>query len=108
MTTKTDRLVEELTAELFIVEGEITDLIVYDLIESSSKNTTSISTNVISSALAKHTARVSLDEFSAYSKAFNIRIFTIELRDYEGGLHYFKGCFPEVIFKIGDQIKIIA
>lgn len=108
MTKKTDRLIKELTATLFIVEGEITDLIVYDLIESSSKNTTSISTDVISSALAKHTGRVSLDEFSAYSKAFNIRVFAIELRDHQDKLHYFKGCFPEVIYKIGDKIKIIA
>lgn len=108
MKAKSNRLVKELTAALFIVEGEITDLILYDLIESSSKNTASISTDVISSALAKHTGRVSLDEFSAYSKAFNIRVFAVELRDHQDKLHYFKGCFPEVIYKIGDQIKIVA
>ncbi|TCM61916.1 hypothetical protein EC844_12670 [Acinetobacter calcoaceticus] len=34
--------------------------------------------------------------------------FALELTDTAGEKHYFKGCFPEVIFNIGDQVKVIA
>ena len=81
-----NQILEEFIAELFIVEGEITDLITRQTLENLN---------------AKGQSHASDD-------GIDVSEFAIELTDTNGVKHLFKGCFPEVVFKKGDQVKVIA
>ena len=109
MKNKIDRYIEELTEELFIVEGVITGLLTRETLQNINQKYSSTASGIaVGSALLGQIGSASIANFAANDDGIDVSEFAIELRDQEGVLHYFKGCFPEVIFQEGDQVRVIA
>ncbi|KEC82641.1 putative type VI secretion system effector, partial [Acinetobacter sp. ETR1] len=49
-----------------------------------------------------------LASFAASDDGIEVSDFAIEITDENDQKHYFKGCFPVVMFKKGDMVKVIA
>ncbi|WP_139851113.1 putative type VI secretion system effector [Acinetobacter pullicarnis] len=106
---KINKLLEEFIAELFIVEGEITDLITRQTLENlNAKGQSHASAIAVGSTLLGQLGSAALVGIAASDDGVNVSEFAIELTDTNGVKHFFKGCFPEVVFKKGDQVKVIA
>ena len=109
MKNKIDRYIEEMTEELFIVEGVITGLLTRETLQNINQKYSSTASGIaVGSALLDQIVSASIANFAASDEGIDVSEFAIEVRDQDGVMHYFKGCFPEVIFKEGDQIKVIA
>ena len=104
-----NQILEEFIAELFIVEGEITDLITRQTLENlNAKGQSHASAIAVGSTLLGQLGSAALVGIAASDDGVNVSEFAIELTDTNGVKHFFKGCFPEVVFKKGDQVKVIA
>ena len=104
-----NQMLEEFTAELFIVEGKITDLITRETLENiNAKSQSTMEGIAAGSALLGQLGSAALAGIAASDDGVNVSEFAIELTDTNGVKHFFKGCFPEVVFKKGDQVKVIA
>ncbi len=109
MKKKLDRYIEELTKELFIVEGEITDLLTRETLQNINEKYRPTASGVaVGSALLGQIGSASIANFAASDEGIDVSEFALELRDQDGVMHYFKGCFPEIVFKVGDQVQVIA
>ena len=109
MKNKIDRYIEELTEELFVVEGVITELLTRETLQNINQKYRSTASGIaMGSALLDQIGTASIANFAASDEGIDVSEFAIEVRDQEGVMHYFKGCFPEVIFKEGDQVQVIA
>ena len=104
-----NQMLEEFTAELFIVEGKITDLITRETLENiNAKSQSTMEGIAAGSALLGQLGSAALAGIAASDDGIDVSEFAIELTDHAGVKHLFKGCFPEVVFKNGDQVKVIA
>jgi len=103
---KANQILEEFTDQLFIVEGEITDLLSRATLENLNiKGQSHASAIAAGSALLGQLGSAALAGLAASDEGIDVSEFAIELTDYDGQKHYFRGCFPEVVFNKGDLIK---
>jgi len=106
---KTDRMIDELAERLFIIEGEVTDLLTSETMQNlNTSMQTGTGAMVVGSALVGQIGTAALASFAASDEGIEVSDFAIEITDNNNLKHYFKGCFPEVIFRIGDNIKVMA
>ncbi|WP_418654914.1 putative type VI secretion system effector [Acinetobacter bereziniae] len=106
---KTDRMIDELADRLFIVEGEVTDLLTSETMQNLNANIqTATGAIAVGSALVGQIGNAALASFAASDEGIEVSDFALELTDKNNQKHYFKGCFPVVIFKKGDMVKVIA
>ncbi|MEQ1318477.1 MULTISPECIES: putative type VI secretion system effector [Acinetobacter] len=106
---KTDRMINELTDRLFIVEGEVTDLLTRETMQNLNTNMkTGTGAIAVGSALVGQIGNAALASFAASDDGIEVSDFAIEITDKNDQKHYFKGCFPVVMFKKRDMMKVIA
>jgi hypothetical protein len=106
---KTDKMIDELADRLFIVEGEDTDLLTSETMQNLNANMqTATGAIAVGSALVGQIGNAALASFAASDEGIEVSDFAIEVTDKSNQKHYFKGCFPVVIFKKGDMVKVIA
>ena len=106
---KTDRMIDELADRLFIVEGEITDLLTSETMQNlNASMQTATGAIAVGSALVGQIGNAALASFAASDEGIEVNDFAIEITDQNNQKHYFKGCFPEVMFKKQDMVKVIA
>ncbi|MFW1950187.1 putative type VI secretion system effector [Acinetobacter bereziniae] len=106
---KTDKIIDELADRLFIVEGEITDLLTSETMQNLNANMqTGTGAVAVGSALVGQIGSAALGSFAASDEGIEVSDFAIEITDQNNQKHYFKGCFPEVMFKKQDMVKVIA
>jgi hypothetical protein len=106
---KTDKIIDELAERLFIVEGEVTDLLTSETMQNLNANMqTATGALAVGSALVGQIGNAALASFAASDEGIEVSDFAIEVTDKSNQKHYFKGCFPVVIFKKGDMVKVIA
>ncbi|MCU4540936.1 hypothetical protein KTJ16_07085 [Acinetobacter bereziniae] len=106
---KTDRMIDELADRLFIVEGEITDLLTSETMQNLNANMqTATGVTTVDSALIRQIGTATLVSFATSDEYIEDSDFALELTDKNNQQYYFVGCFPEVIFKTGDTVKVIA
>ncbi|MFW1971934.1 putative type VI secretion system effector [Acinetobacter bereziniae] len=106
---KTDRMIDELADRLFIVEGEVTDLLTSETMQNLNANMqTATGAIAVGSALVGQIGNAALASFAASDEGIEVSDFAIEVTDKSNQKHYFKGCFPVVIFKKGDLVKVIV
>ncbi|WP_151781734.1 putative type VI secretion system effector [Acinetobacter bereziniae] len=106
---KTDKIIDELAERLFIVEGEVTDLLTSETMQNLNANMqTATGAIAVGSALVGQIGNAALASFAASDEGIEVSDFAIEVTDKSNQKHYFKGCFPVVIFKKGDMVKVIA
>ncbi|ATZ63909.1 putative type VI secretion system effector [Acinetobacter bereziniae] len=106
---KTDRIIDELAERLFIVEGEVTDLLTSETMQNLNVNMqTATGAIAVGSALVGQIGSAALASFAASDEGIEVSDFAIEVTEKSNQKHYFKGCFPVVIFKKGDLVKVIA
>ncbi len=106
---KTDRMIDEFADRLFIVEGEITDLLTSETMQNlNASMQTATGAIAVGSALVGQIGSAALASFAASDEGIEVSDFAIEVTDKSNQKHYFKGCFPVVIFKKGDMVKVIA
>ena len=76
---KTNQIIDELSKKLFIVEGEVTDLLTHETMQNlnaSSQNTTGAI--AVSSALLGQIGTAALANFSASDEGIEVSDFAIE------------------------------
>ncbi|WP_227559179.1 putative type VI secretion system effector [Acinetobacter bereziniae] len=106
---KTDKIIDELADRLFIVEGEVTDLLTRETMQNLNANMqTGTGAIAVGSALVGQIGSAALGSFAASDEGIEVSDFAIEITDQNNQKHYFKGCFPEVMFKKQDMVKVIA
>ena len=106
---KTDQMIDELAERLFIIEGEVTDLLTSETMQNLNTNMqTSTGVIAVGSALVGQIGNAALASFAASDEGIEVSDFALELTDKNNQKHYFKGCFPVVMFKKGDMVKVIA
>lgn len=106
---KTDKIIDELADRLFIVEGEVTDLLTSETMQNLNANLqTATGAIAVGSALVSQIGNAALASFAASDEGIEVSDFAIEVTDKNNQKHYFKGCFPVVIFKKGDIVKVIG
>ena len=106
---KTDQMIDELAERLFIIEGEVTDLLTSETMQNLNINTQTASGAIaVGSALVGQIGNAALASFAASDEGIEVSDFALEVTDKNNQKHYFKGCFPEVNFRIGDNIKVMA
>lgn len=106
---KLDRAVQNLAEMFFIIEGEITDLLTYETMQNLNANMQNTTGAVaIGSALAGQIGNAALANFAASDEGIDVSDFALEITDHNNAKYYFKGCFPVVVFKKGDRVKVIA
>ncbi|WP_286387424.1 putative type VI secretion system effector [Acinetobacter bereziniae] len=106
---KTDKMIDELADRLFIVEGEVTDLLTSETMQNLNANMqTATGAIAVGSALVGQIGNAALASFAASDEGIEVSDFAIEVTDKSNQKQYFKGCFPVVIFKKGDMVKVIA
>ncbi|WP_227560791.1 putative type VI secretion system effector [Acinetobacter bereziniae] len=106
---KTDKIIDELADRLFIVEGEVTDLLTRETMQNLNANMqTGTGAIAVGSALVGQIGSAALASFAASDEGIEVSDFAIEITDQNNQKHYFKGCFPEVMFKKQDMVKVIA
>ncbi|WP_423854726.1 putative type VI secretion system effector [Acinetobacter guillouiae] len=106
---KTDRVIDELAERLFIVEGEVTDLLTSETMQNLNSNM-QIGTGAmaVGSALVGQIGTAALASFAVSDEGIEVSDFALEITDKNNQKHYFTGCFPEVIFNKGDLVSVIA
>jgi hypothetical protein len=106
---KTDKIIDELAERLFIVEGEVTDLLTSETMQNLNANMqTATGAIAVGSALVGQIGNAALASFAASDEGIEVSDFAVEITDQNNQKHYFKGCFPVVIFKKGNMVKVIA
>ncbi len=106
---KTDKMIDELADRLFIVEGEVTDLLTSETMQNlNASMQTATGAIAVGSALVGQIGSAALASFAASDEGIEVSDFAIEVTDKSNQKQYFKGCFPVVIFKKGDMVKVIA
>ncbi|MEG0650686.1 MAG: putative type VI secretion system effector [Acinetobacter sp.] len=106
---KTDKIIEELEARLFIVEGEVTDLLTRETMQNLNASAQSATSAIaVGSALAGQIGNAALASFAASDEGIEVSDFAVEITDNNSEKHAFRGCFPVVIFKKGDVVKLIV
>jgi hypothetical protein len=106
---KTDKMIDELADRLFIVEGEDTDLLTSKTMQNLNANMqTTTGAIAVGSALVGQIGSVALASFAASDEGIEVSDFAIEVTDKNAQKHYFTGCFPVVMFKKQDMVKVIA
>ena len=106
---KTDKIIDELADRLFIVEGEVTDLLTSETMQNlNASMQTATGAIAVGSALVGQIGNAALASFAASDEGIEVSDFALEVTDNNNQKHYFKGCFPVVIFKKGDMVKVIA
>ncbi|MDR6541345.1 hypothetical protein ABIC56_001462 [Acinetobacter bereziniae] len=106
---KTDKIIDELADRLFIVEGEVTDLLTSETMQNLNANMqTGTGAIAVGSALVGQIGNAALASFAASDEGIEVSDFAIEVTEKSNQKYYFKGCFPVVIFKKGDMVKVIA
>ncbi|NUG66167.1 hypothetical protein HUN37_22455, partial [Acinetobacter bereziniae] len=106
---KTDKIIDELADRLFIVEGEITDLLTSETMQNlNASMQTATGAIAVGSALVGQIGNAALASFASSDEGIEVSDFAVEITDSNNQKHYFKGCFPVVIFKKGDKVKVIA
>ena len=106
---KTDRMIDELAERLFIIEGEVTDLLTSETMQNLNTNMqTSTGVIAVGSALVGQIGNAALASFAASDEGIEVSDFALEVTDKKAQKHYFKGCFPVVMFKRRDMVKVIA
>nr|WP_227560979.1 MULTISPECIES: putative type VI secretion system effector [Acinetobacter] len=102
-------MIDELADRLFIVEGEVTDLLTSETMQNLNANMqTTTGAIAVGSALVGQIGSAALASFAASDEGIEVSDFAIEITDNSNQKHYFKGCFPVVIFKKDDMVKVIA
>ncbi len=106
---KTDQIIGELAERLFIVEGEVTDLLTSETMQNlNASKQTATGAIAVGSALVGQIGSAALASFAASDEGIEVSDFALEITDKNNQKHYFKGCFPEVNFRIGDNVKVMA
>lgn len=106
---KTDQIIDELVQLLFIVEGEVTDLLTSESMQNLNFQMQNTAGAIaIGSVLAGQIGNAALASFAASDEGIEVSDFAVEITDQNNEKYYFRGCFPVVIFKKGDQVKVIA
>ena len=106
---KTDQMIDELAERLFIIEGEVTDLLTSETMQNLNTNIqTGTGAIAVGSALVGQIGNAALASFAASDEGIEVSDFALELTDKNNQKHYFKGCFPVVMFKKGDMVIVIA
>ena len=107
---KTDQMIDELSDRLFIVEGEVTDLLTSEetMQNLNANMQTGTGAIAVGSALVGQIGNAALASFAASDEGIEVSDFAVEINDQNNQKHYFKGCFPVVMFKKGDMVKVIA
>ncbi|MCU4535620.1 hypothetical protein KTI96_00385 [Acinetobacter bereziniae] len=106
---KTDKIIDELADRLFIVEGEITDLLTSETMQNlNASMQTATGAIAVGSALVGQIGNAALASFASSDEGIEVSDFAIEVTDHNNQKHYFTGCFPVVMFKKGDLVKVIA
>lgn len=106
---KTDQIIDELAERLFIVEGEVTDLLTRETMQNLNANMqTGTGAIAVGSALVGQIGNAALASFAASDEGIEVSDFAVEITDNNNQKYYFTGCFPVVIFKKGDMVKVIA
>ncbi|WP_151800941.1 putative type VI secretion system effector [Acinetobacter bereziniae] len=106
---KTDKIIDELSDRLFIVEGKVTDLLTSETMQNlNASKQTATGAIAVGSALVGQIGSAALASFAASDEGIEVSDFAIEITDSSNQKHYFKGCFPVVIFKKDDMVKVIA
>ncbi|MDN5624763.1 MAG: hypothetical protein L0G96_16620, partial [Acinetobacter sp.] len=106
---KTDQIIDELAERLFIVEGEVTDLLTRETMQNLNANMqTGTGAIAVGSALVGQIGNAALASFAASDEGIEVSDFAVEVTDNNNQKYYFTGCFPVVIFKKGDMVKVIA
>ncbi|WP_262774304.1 putative type VI secretion system effector [Acinetobacter bereziniae] len=106
---KTDKIIDELADRLFIVEGEVTDLLTSETMQNlNASKQTATGAIAVGSALVGQIGNAALASFAASDEGIEVSDFAVEITDQNNQKHYFKGCFPVVIFKKGNMVKVIA
>jgi hypothetical protein len=106
---KTDKIIDELADRLFIVEGEVTYLLTSKTMQNLNANMqTTTGAIAVGSALVGQIGSVALASFAASDEGIEVSDFAIEVTDKNAQKHYFTGCFPVVMFKKQDMVKVIA
>ena len=106
---KNNQIIDELAQRLFVVEGEITDLLTSETMQNLNfqmQNTTGAI--AIGSVLAGQIGNAALANFAASDEGIEVSDFAVEIADQNKQKYYFTGCFPVVIFKKGDTVKVVA
>ncbi|CAM9401416.1 hypothetical protein ACBE110449_21690 [Acinetobacter bereziniae] len=62
----------------------------------------------VGSALVGQIGNAALASFAASDEGIEVSDFAIEITESSNQKHYFTGCFPVVMFKKGDLVKVIA
>ncbi|MFT0692543.1 putative type VI secretion system effector [Acinetobacter bereziniae] len=106
---KTDQIIDELAERLFIVEGEVTELLTSETMQNlNASKQTATGAIAVGSALVGQIGSAALASFAASDEGIEVSDFALEITDKNNQKHYFKGCFPEVNFRIGDNVKVMA
>ena len=106
---KIDRIINELAERLFIVEGEVTDLLTSETMQNLNANMqTGTGAIAVGSALVGQIGNAVLASFAASDEGIEVSDFALEITDKNNQKHYFTGCFPVVMFKKRDMVKVIA
>ena len=106
---KTDRMIDELADRLFIVEGEVTDLLTSETMQNlNASMQTATGAIAVGSALVGQIGNAALASFAASDEGIEVSDFALEITDKNNQKHYFTGCFPVVMFKKRDMVKVIA
>lgn len=106
---KTDQVIDELAVRLFTVEGEVTDLLTSETMQNLNANMHAATGAIaVGSALVGQIGNAALASFATSDEGIEVSDFAIEVTDNSNQKHYFKGCFPVVIFKKSDMVKVIA
>lgn len=105
MTSKADQIIDELSKRLLIIEGKVTDILTRDTLENINQNSNS---TAIGLAVLVQIGTAATTGFAGSDEGIDVTVFAVEVTDNNNVKHYFKGCFPEVIFKIEDQVKVIT
>lgn len=104
-----NQYIKNLTDQLFIVEGVITDILTSDTVQNLNQSyQKNAGITSVSSALLDHMGGAAVGAITASSDGIDVTVFAIEVEDNLGIKHFFKGCFPEVVFEKGEHIKVVA
>ncbi|MFW1826231.1 putative type VI secretion system effector [Acinetobacter sp. ULE_I092] len=106
---KTDQIIDEFSKRLFIVEGEVTDLLTSETMQNLNANMQAATGAIaVGSALVGQIGNAALASFAASDEGIEVSDFALEITDKNNQKHYFTGCFPVVMFKKRDMVKVIA
>ncbi len=106
---KKNELIQTLSKDFNIIEGKITDLLTHETLENiNHKIQPTAGTIAVGSAILGQLGTAVTSNMVASDEGIDVTVFAVEVTDNNNVKHYFKGVFPEVIFKIGDQIQVVT